>query len=283
MEFPPFFWVHCVWVFGPEVRTFRVWPTGTGSLELLDARSPFFGWWVSSYTELPRFLLLQLVPGWSPCTVFLCWNHCTQKTPPRWVMNLLGFLLKKSKTWKMNMEPTKMTRLERKTIFQTSIIMFHVILQGCNNRTSTATQFYQAQILDNLHLGLRLSEKTFDSWCHIFEVICCSKNLTVNSLKNIFEFLCKKFSLRIFFWFEKLTLFVYSNLFFFDHWRRSLYLSLSNEQPAGPHQDDDCASTWYLLMDTFFGKWKMPLPSTFDSEAFLKRWLTERFGIVKTS
>ena len=199
-------------------------------------------------------------------------------------MNLLGFLLKKSKTWKMNMEPTKMTRLERKTIFRTSIIMFHVILQGCNNRTTTATQFYQAQILDNLHLGLRLSEKTFDSWCHIFEVICCTKNLIVNSLKNIFEFLCKKFSLRIFFGLKNWHyFFVYSNLFFFDHWRRSLYLSLSNEQPAGPHQDDDCASTWYLLMDTFFGKWKMPLPSTFDSEAFLKRWLTERFGIVKTS
>lgn len=43
--FPPFFWVHCVgfsavfhWEFTPEVRTFRVWPTGTGSLKLLDAR-----------------------------------------------------------------------------------------------------------------------------------------------------------------------------------------------------------------------------------------------------
>ena len=35
--------------------------------------------------------------------------------------------------WKINMEPTSITHLERKMIFQTSMIMFHVNLPGCTH------------------------------------------------------------------------------------------------------------------------------------------------------
>ena len=38
--------------------------------------------------------------------------------------------------WKINMELTAITHLERKIIFQTSMIMFHVNLPGCNENCS---------------------------------------------------------------------------------------------------------------------------------------------------
>ena len=44
--------------------------------------------------------------------------------------------------WKINMEPTKTTHLERKMIFQTSMIMFHVNLQGCMLVPWRVTKFH---------------------------------------------------------------------------------------------------------------------------------------------
>ena len=51
--------------------------------------------------------------------------------------------------WKVNMEPTAITHLDRKMIFQTSMIMFHLNLQGCNFGIHVKFQGF-----DLLHFGI---------------------------------------------------------------------------------------------------------------------------------
>ena len=77
-------------------------------------RSPFFGVLVShvkGINFLPAYVSFLLCQAMPPVCVFMSWQFFTP--------------------WKINGWNLQITHLERKMIFQTCRIMFHVNLQGC--------------------------------------------------------------------------------------------------------------------------------------------------------
>ena len=68
-------------------------------------------------------------------------HGASQGFPQRSARGKMGEELGHGTPWKINMEPTNHP-LERKMIFQTSMIMFHVNLLGCNGTILKHTQTF---------------------------------------------------------------------------------------------------------------------------------------------